>query len=88
MNLAETNLLRIKEVLKDTYAPSTRKTYGAGLYLFHIFCDHRDIEEHHRAPIDPTVLATFISTMVGTYGGGVIRNTSYTGYPGTPKQSR
>ena len=76
-NLAETDLLRIKEVLKDAYAPSTRKTYGAGLYLFHIFCDYRDIEEHHRAPIDPTVLTTFISTMVGTYGGGVIRNSIY-----------
>ena len=71
-NLAEDDLARIRAVLKEAYAPSTRKTYGSGLYLFHMYCDHRDIEEHHRAPIDQTVLSSFISSMVG-----VIRNSVY-----------
>ena len=76
-NLAEDDLARIRAVLKEAYAPSTRKTYGSGLYLFHLYCDNRDIEERHRAPIDQTVLSSFISSMVGVYGGGVIRNSVY-----------
>ena len=76
-NLSENDLLRICEVLKDTYAPNTRSTYGTGLLVFHIFCDSRNIKEMHRAPIDPIVLASFISTLVGTYGGGTIRNYVY-----------
>ena len=37
-NLAEDDLARIRAVLKEAYAPSTRKTYGSGLYLFHMYC--------------------------------------------------
>ena len=64
-------------MLKDTYAPNTRSTYGTGLLVFHIFCDDRNIEERHRAPVNPNVLASFISTLVGTYGGSTIRNYVY-----------
>lgn len=74
MNLTEADLLRIKDALKEAYAPSTRKTYGSGLYLFHLYCDHQDIEECHRAPINQTVLSSFIASMVGVYGGSMIRN--------------
>jgi len=45
--------------------------------MFHIFCDCKGVEEAHRAPINPTVLASFISTLAGTYGGGTIRNYVY-----------
>ena len=31
----------------------------------------------HRAPADPTVLATFISTLIGIYGGSTIKNFVY-----------
>ena len=76
-NLADNDLAQIRDTIKEAYAPSTRKTYGSGLFLFHVFCDYRDIEERHRAPIDPTILASFISSLVGVYGGGVIRNSVY-----------
>ena len=76
-NLAEDDLTRIKEVLQETYAPNTRSSYGTGLLVFHIFCDHKEIDEEHRAPIDRTVLSSFISTLAGTYGGGTIRNYVY-----------
>ena len=76
-NLGKIDLIRIKEVLQETYAPNTKSTYGTGLLMFHVFCDHKDIEEEHRAPINMTVLSSFISTLAGTYGGGTIRNYVY-----------
>ena len=76
-NISEDDLQRISEVLKDAYAPNTRCTYGTGLLVFHIFCDKRNIEEKHRAPVHHTVLASFISTLAGTYGGSSIRNYVY-----------
>ena len=45
--------------------------------MFHIFCDHKGIEEEHRAPVNPTVIASFISTLAGTYSGSTIRNYVY-----------
>ena len=76
-NLVEDDLNRIQDVLQETYAPKTRSTYGTGLLVFHVFCDEKDIEEEHRAPVNPTVLASFISNLVGTYGGDAIRNYVY-----------
>jgi hypothetical protein len=69
MSLTNTDLQRIKTVLKDTFASATKSTYRSGLYLFHLFCDYTEVEECHRSPVNLTVLAIFISTLVGTYGG-------------------
>ena len=63
--------------MQETYAPNTRSTYGTGLLMFHIFCDHKGIGEEHRAPVNPTILSSFISTLAGTYGGNTIRNYVY-----------
>jgi hypothetical protein len=76
-NLEENDLHRIRKVLEEAYAPSTRSTYGTGLFAFHLFCDARNIDEKHRAPIDPGVLASFISALAGIYGGSTIRNFVY-----------
>jgi len=77
INLAEEDLARIKRVLDEAFAPNTKSTYGTGLLMYHIFCDHKNIEEEHRAPVNQTVLASFISTLAGTYGGNTIRNYVY-----------
>ena len=76
-NLNDNDLARIGEVLEEAYAPNTRSTYGTGLFAFHEFCDYKEIEEKHRAPVDKKVLASFIATYIGTYGGGTIRNFVY-----------
>ena len=76
-NLDTDDLVRITDVLKETFAPNTRTTYGTGLLVFHIFCDRKGIAEEHRAPVNQKVLASFISTLVGIYGGGTIRNYVY-----------
>ena len=46
-NLGKINLIRIKEVLQETYTPNTKSTYGTSLLMFHVFCNHKDIEEEH-----------------------------------------
>ena len=76
-NLTDDNIADIGSVIEEAYAPSTRSTYGTGLWTFHLFCDMRNIGEHHRAPIDQTVLASFISTLTKVYGGGTIKNFVY-----------
>lgn len=76
-NLNKRDLDKIREIINEAYAPTTRSSYGTGLYAFHFFCDHKDISEEHRSPVNPTVLASFISTMVGIYGGSTIRNYVY-----------
>ena len=76
-NLGEQDIERIQKVLGESYAPQTHSTYGTSLFIFHLFCDHRNVCKEHRAPVDQTVLASFISTLVGTYGGSTIRNYVY-----------
>lgn len=76
-NLSEGDLLQIKEVLQKAYAPATRSTYGVGLYAFHLFCQYKEIDEERRAPIQQTVLACFISSLAGIYGGSTIKNYLY-----------
>ena len=76
-NLTEGDIDNIGSVIEEAYAPSTRSTYGTGLWVFHLFCDMRNIGEHHRAPIDPTVLASFISSLTKIYGGSAIKNFVY-----------
>ena len=76
-NLREEDLLRISSVLEEAYAPSTRGTYSTGLFAFHLFCDLKNIEEHHRAPANPTVLVSFIAVLAGTYAGSTIKNFIY-----------
>lgn len=76
-NLNQGDLARIRKVLQEAYAQSTKATYGTGLYIFHAFCDKKSIEEKHRAPVQPAVLASFISNLAGTYGGGTIKNYVY-----------
>jgi hypothetical protein len=77
INLQEDDLTRIQDVLEETFAPNTRNTYGTGLFAFHLFCDHKGISEEHRAPVEQNVLASFISTLIGIYGGSTIKNYVY-----------
>ena len=73
-NLNNEDLLRIKSVIENAYAPATRSTYGVGLYVFHLFCQYKEIDELHRAPVQQTTLACFISTLAGVYGGSTVKN--------------
>ena len=51
--------------------------YGAGLLVFHVFCDLRAITETHRCPADPLLMLTFISSCAGAYSGRTLANYFY-----------
>jgi hypothetical protein len=73
-NLTSADLERIREVMEDAWAGSTRETYGSGLLIFHVFCDKKNISEAQRAPASPILIASFIATLSGTYSGTAITN--------------
>ena len=75
--LGEVDIARVRTVLGEAYALSTRSTYGTGLLIFHLFCDQKGIGEELQAPVNPTVLSCFISSLAGTYGGSAVRNYVY-----------
>ena len=77
MNIDNEDLTRIQDVLDEAYAPATRGVYGTGLFAFHYFCELKNIGEEHRAPVQQAVLASFIALLIGTFGGGSIRNYVY-----------
>ena len=76
-NFNENDLAYIKNLLEHTFAPNTRNSYGSGLLIFHIFCNLRGINKEHHAPVNLTVLSTFISTLTGSYRGSTIKNYIY-----------
>jgi len=57
-----------------SWAPGTRETYGAGLLVYQVFCDSRDIPESQRCPASTALLLTFISTCAGSYSGSAAAN--------------
>ena len=75
--LTEEDLDRVIAVINTSWQPSTRETYGAGLLVFHVFCDLRGVPEAQRCPVDPLLMLTFISCCAGSYSGKTLSNYSY-----------
>ena len=48
MKLTTTDLERVKEVLEGAWADSTKEAYGAGLLIFHVFCDRKNISNEEQ----------------------------------------
>ncbi|KAJ3513562.1 hypothetical protein NMY22_g15006 [Coprinellus aureogranulatus] len=74
INLPQSDMERITEVLKEAWAESTREVYGSGLLTYHVFADIRKLTERQRAPAKKVVLAAFISDLAGAYSASTIRN--------------
>ena len=68
---------RIREVLAGAYSDSTKATYGTGLLVFHVYCDKKGIGEQQRVPCGQTLLAGFVSTLIGDYSAQAIENYTY-----------
>ena len=68
---------RIQEVLAGAYSDSTKATYGTGLLVFQVYCDKKGISEQRRVPCGQTLLAGFISTLIGDYSAQAIENYTY-----------
>jgi hypothetical protein len=68
---------RVRAVTLQGWAESTRTTYGAGLLVFHVFCDSREVPEKDRAPANMALISAFISTLAGSLSGKAIHNYIY-----------
>lgn len=57
-----------------SWSKGTRDTYGAGLLVYHVFCDMRQLPEEQRAPAAPPLILAFISSLAGAYSGSTLSN--------------
>jgi len=72
--VSDEQLNRILEVMGSAWAQSTKETYGAGLLVFHVYCDLMLIEENKRCPVSSNLLLEFLSSCAGAYSGSAIAN--------------
>lgn len=74
IHISESDLARILEVINVSWAKGTRDVYGAGLLVFHVFCDVRNVPEEQRGPASPLLIIAFISCCAGSYAGSTLAN--------------
>lgn len=77
LEITDADLDRVIAVINSSWQPSTREAYGAGLLVFHVFCDQRNISEGQRCPADPLLMLTFVSSCAGSYSGKTLANYFY-----------
>lgn len=65
---------RLIHVTNLSWAQGTRETYGAGLLVYHIYCDIRGIADDARCPAQPLTIAMFIASCAGSYSGSTLAN--------------
>ena len=77
INVTDTDLEHILEVMAQAWEEGTQETYGSGLLMFHVYCDNKAIPEIQQAPVSKLLLSTFISELTGAYSGKTILNYVY-----------
>lgn len=77
LDITDIDLDRLITVINISWQPTTRETYGAGLLVFHVFCDLREVPEEQRCPAHPLLMLTFISSCAGSYSGRTLANYFY-----------
>lgn len=75
--ISDEDLERVLIVLNASWQQGTRETYGAGLLVFHVFCDQRNIPERQRCPASSILMLTFVSSCAGSYSGSALANYFY-----------
>ena len=63
---------RILAVINVSWAAGTRDCYGAGLLVYHVFCDSCNFSEAQRCPATPLSIVTFIASCAGSYAGSTL----------------
>ncbi|KAG6325772.1 hypothetical protein ID866_13317, partial [Astraeus odoratus] len=59
------------------WADSTKASYGAGLLVYHVFCDKNNIADSDRAPVNSSLISHFILSLAGCYAGQMIQGYMY-----------
>ena len=70
LNAAERE--RVKETMLHAWEENTRVAYGAGLLMWHCFCDDKGVPEEDRAPAAQALLSTFVAHLAAAYSGRTI----------------
>ncbi|GLB38889.1 hypothetical protein LshimejAT787_0600510 [Lyophyllum shimeji] len=68
---------RINQLIINAWTPKTLESYGAGLLVYHVFCNRKDIPEEQRAPASQVLMASFVSSIAGAYAGQSVSNYLY-----------
>ena len=74
IEVSETDLERILDVINVSWAKGTRNTYGVGLLVYHVFCNLCHILEEDRSPASPILIIVFILSCAGSYAGRTLAN--------------
>ena len=61
-------------MINVSWARGTRDIYGAGLLVYHVFCDLHNIVEEDRSPASLILIIVFILSCAGSYAGGTLVN--------------
>jgi hypothetical protein len=68
-------LNHILEVIRASWADSTKVLYSNALLVYHIYCDlNRPIPDHEQCPISGTLLLAFLSSCAGGASGSTLSN--------------
>ena len=71
VEVSESDLERILDVINVSWARGTKEVYGTGLLVYYVFCDF-NISEDNRGPASPILVIAFISSCTGSYAGGTL----------------
>ena len=74
MEISESDLKKILDVINVSWAKGTKEVYGAGLLIYHIFCDSCNISDEDRIPASPILIISFIASCAGSYLGTTLAN--------------
>ena len=74
VEISESDLKRILDVINISWAKGTKEVYGASLLIYHVFCDLCNISEEDRIPASPILIISFIASCAGLYSGTMLAN--------------
>jgi hypothetical protein len=67
-------LERVFNVMSNAWAESICESYSSGILVYHVYCDMRGLPEELRAPACQSNIASFITSLAGSYSGSTISN--------------
>ena len=62
----------MKEIMIHAWEEDTRVAYGAGLLMWHCFCDEKGIPEEGRALAMQDLVSVFVAHLAAAYSGRTI----------------
>ena len=74
LDVSDLDIEQILDVINVSWAKGTREVYGAGLLVYHVFCDLWNVPEEERGPAPPILIIAFILNCAGVYAGGTLAN--------------